>query len=234
MKKLTALFIASIIAALSFGCSNGDENIPDDTTNSIHDTVADTIADESSHDTETAFIPNTNLSRGVIEGDVYTNECLGFSFTKPETWEYSPDNKLARSMNLEPEKMNLHIEQLLEKRDVVYDMVVADPKTRTNISIEFENLSRTFDVDITEDHYIDVLQQKISGVTNMAASFYDSVAEVTFGENTYKRVAYSAVTASGIPMIQAHYIRKIDGYISYITVTIMGGYDLYEIEAMFS
>ena len=35
------------------------------------------------------------LTRGVVEGDVYKNESLGLNFNKPSSWVYSTDEEIA-------------------------------------------------------------------------------------------------------------------------------------------
>ena len=41
------------------------------------------------------------LSRGKIEESVYTNEYLGFKFTKPESWVFSTDEEIAEAVGLD-------------------------------------------------------------------------------------------------------------------------------------
>ena len=79
MKKFLALTLAVVMALLLVSCtfvsSNKDEQ-PDDSKKS------------------------PELSRGIIEGDIYTSEYLDLTFTKPESWVYSTDEEIAAAMNL--------------------------------------------------------------------------------------------------------------------------------------
>ena len=37
---------------------------------------------------------NKDLSRGVVDGNTYTSEYIGFSFVKPDSWVYSTDEEI--------------------------------------------------------------------------------------------------------------------------------------------
>ena len=39
--------------------------------------------------------PSITITRGTVNGDVYTNDVLGFEFTKPSSWTYSTDEEIA-------------------------------------------------------------------------------------------------------------------------------------------
>ena len=73
MKKFISLFLAIVMLAMLVGCNN----VPSGGGDNKGDT------------------PKAELSRGTIDGDVYTNEYLGFKFTKPESWVYSTDEEIA-------------------------------------------------------------------------------------------------------------------------------------------
>ena len=173
------------------------------------------------------------LSRGTIEGDVYTNESLGFEFTKPASWVYATDEEIADSLNVAVDSLlGDNFKEALENNPAVYDMMVVDINTRTNINVVYENLRKSFATNITEEQYVDALKRQLSGVSGMTVSFSDELEKVTLGEGDFTKCVCNT-TLSGINMTQVYYLCKIDGYMVSVIVTITSGYTVADIEAMF-
>lgn len=176
----------------------------------------------------------TEISRGTIDGDTYKNENLSFEFTKPESWVYSTDEEIAEAINIGVENFgNESFKKALENNTSVYDMMVVDSLTRTNINVGYENLSKTFSRNITEEQYIEALEEQLNSVTSMQVTFPDEYDTVKLGQTEFTRVI-CPVTASGVSMTQVYYLHKIDGYMGFVIVTInFDGYTVADIEAMF-
>ena len=172
------------------------------------------------------------LSRGKIDGAVYTSEFLGFSFTRPETWVYSSDEEMAAAMNLGAELANMDIEKALEQSGTLYDMMVVDTVTRSNINITIDNLTKTFASSITGDQYIASVKQSMSNISAMKVEFNDETSTVKLGKYDYTRVVCN-VSANGVNMTQVYYVRKVDKYMCNVIVTLVSGYSIADIEAMF-
>lgn len=173
------------------------------------------------------------LSRGKIDGDVYTNEVLKFEFTKPESWVYSTDEEVAALVNMSAEKiLGKKFKESLENNPSVYDMMVVDSITRSNVSVGYENLSKTLSTNITVKQYIEALKNQLANVSAMTVTFPDTFESANLGETEFTKVVCS-VNASGRSMKQVYYLHKIDKYMSFIIVTIPSGYTVEQIEAMF-
>ena len=212
MKKFLALTLAVVMALLLVSCafvpSNKDEQ-PDDSKKAAE------------------------LSRGTIEGDVYTSEYLGLSFTKPESWVYSTDEEIAAVMNLGAEMLlGENFKNALENNPVIYDMMVVDTITRSNINVGFENLSKTFASNITVEQYVEALKAQLANVSGLTVTFPESLETVKLGETEFTKLDCS-VTAQGVSMKQVYYLKKADKFMCYIIATIPSGYTAAQVEAMF-
>ncbi len=176
---------------------------------------------------------NAQPVRGKIEGDVYKNEFLGFEFTKPASWVYSTDEEIAAAMNLAVDNfLGDKFKEALENNPAIYDMMVVDSHARSNINIVYENLSKTFATNITEEQYVEALKQQTSSVSGMTISFSDNLQKVKLGDTEFTKCICNT-TAYGVNMTQVYYLCKVDGYMASVIVTITSGYTVADIEAMF-
>ena len=177
---------------------------------------------------------SAELTRGVVEGDVYKNESLGLNFNKPSSWVYSTDEEIAAAIGAAADSVfGGELKEALEKNPTIYDMIVVDTLTRTNINVGFENLSKTLSSNITVEQYIDSLKGQLSKVTEMTVTFHDEIEKVKLGETEFTKLVCDTAV-SGMNMTQVYYLRKVDGYMTFVIVTITSGYTVADIEAMFN
>lgn len=226
MKKALSLLLATLLcfaAVLFAGC---DTNVPE--------------ATETTGSTEQTTLPETEsetvkaeASKGTTDGNVYKNEFLGFEFTKPTSWVYSTDEEIAAAMNIAVDQiLGENFKQALENNPVVYDMMVVDSMTGTNISVIYENLEKSFMTNITEEQYIELVKQQLASVSGMTVSFPDQLEKAKLGKTEFTKCVCST-TANGMTFTQIYYLYNVDGYMVSITATIPSGYTVADIEAMF-
>ena len=173
------------------------------------------------------------LSRGTIEDDVYKNEFLGFEFTKPDSWVYSTDEEIADVMNVAVDSlMGEKFKDALEKNPAIYDMMVIDANTGTNINVVYENLKKSYSSNITVDQYVEALKKQTTELEGLSISFSDKLEKVTLGESEFTKCVCTT-TAYGKKLTQVYYLRKVSGYMASVVVTIASGYTAADIEAMF-
>ena len=175
------------------------------------------------------------LSRGTIQGNVYTNEYLGFTFTKPSSWVYATDEEIAETMNIGIEYFaDDDLKKSLDASDSLYDMMAVDKSTGANISFGYENLARTLSTRISIEDYVDALEEQTKNLSGMKITFPDEYDTVTLGEKNYTRVVCS-VTANSVKMQQIYYLIKVDKYMAFAIVTLptSSKYKMADIEAMF-
>ena len=179
-----------------------------------------------------------SIARGTIEGDVYKNDVLGFEFTKPSDWKYYTDEEIAETINISKDLLNKKdLQKALEANPNVFDMMVADTQTGTNLNIGYEKLPSTFPKtdDGVVESYIDVLKEQLASVSSMKVTFPDEYDKAVLGESEFTKVVCKTVS-SGIEMTQVFYLKEIPGHIAFIIVTVPGKYSPYSvshIEKMF-
>ena len=111
-------------------------------------------------------------------------------------------------------------------------MMVVDSITRTNINVGYENLSKTLSTNITVKQYVEALKAQFTNVSGMTVNFPDTLESAKLGNTEFTKVVCTATT-QGVSMNQVYYLRKVDGYMCYVIVTIPSGYTVEQIEAMF-
>ena len=136
-------------------------------------------------------------------------------------------------MNIAVEKLlGENFENALKNNSSLYDMMVVDTVTRTNINVGYENLSKSFSSNITIEQYVESLKKQFEKITEMTVTFSDKIETVKLGETEFTRVVCST-TAHGTTMTQVYYLQKLSGYMGFVIVTITNGYTVADIEAMF-
>lgn len=224
MKKIVTLCLALILGLLLVACTTPPENvIPPE-----NETTPENVTPPENETT-----PNPELSRGTVENGVYQNEFLGVSFNKPELWVYLTEEEIAAQMNLAADKLlNENLKETLENNPSIIDMMVIDPVSRSNLNVTYENLAKALATNITVEQYIEVFKQQMSGMVGMTVTFTGEPETVKLGNVEFTRLLCNTTT-NGVQMKQAVYLRKIDTYMISVSVTVVSGYTIAEIEAMF-
>lgn len=210
MKKIISLLLALILLSMAFvACDSKKDNDDDD--NDLSENLP---------------------TRGEISENVYKNDYLDFEFTKPDSWVYSTDEELAATVNLGAEYLGDKYEEAIKNSPSIYDMMVTDTITRTNILVSYENLKVNNASNITVEQYINAVKSQFAQISSMQVTFPDQYDTVQLGKSKYTRVVCDTIV-SGVKMTQVFYIRKMDGYMAVINVTITNGYTVADIEKMF-
>ena len=218
MKKIVTLCLALILGLLLVACNTPPENV---------------IPPENVTPPENETTPKPELSRGTVENGVYQNEFLGVSFNKPELWVYSTEEEIASLMNLVADNLlNENLKETLENNPSIIDMMAVDPVSRSNLNITYENLAKTLATNITVEQYIEAFKQQMSGMVGMTVTFTGEPETVKLGNVEFTRLLCDTTT-NGVQMKQAIYLRKVDSYMISVSATIVSGYTVAEIEAMF-
>ena len=176
--------------------------------------------------------PQITITRGTINGNVYTNESTGITLTIPDSMIFATDNEIAELQNLSKDIIT-NGENIFEaaKLTSFIDVMANDPYTGNNLNITYEDLSKSFSSNITTQQYTDLLKQQLSA-TGLSYTFGE-VSEITLGGETYTKLL-AQTEYMGIPMTQGLYVRKLGNYMIAIAITVVGGNDLSPYEAMFS
>lgn len=178
--------------------------------------------------------PSKTLTRGTIEGTVYTNEFLGFTFTRPSSWVYSTDDEIAAALNIGLEALGQEkFKESLENSDSLYDMMVKDILTGNNVSVGYENLKASLSSNITEEQYLEAVKTQLAAIPNMQYTFSDTGETIKLGDTTFYKMVCTA-EYSGFTMTQVYYLHKVDNYMGFIIATFVTDFSIADFEACFN
>jgi hypothetical protein len=176
---------------------------------------------------------SAGMTRGTIEGNVYTNESAGLTFTAPEKWTYYTDQEIAKILGTGADIIGESRAELSNetfKKINIYDMMAVEHATGTSVAIMYQSLAAADDgIYLYEVTYFDLLKAKINQVTlNCEFSNY---TDIKIGSNTFLAMTI-IYTDSGAT--QYYYIRRTGNYMICIVVTIPQGVDIDSVMENFS
>lgn len=184
------------------------EEASESTTTAADEEEAATKADAEEKGTEAA--EGNGLTRGTVEGNVYTSEFAGIKFTAPEGWTFAKDDYILSMMNISLDTLgdDLAVNKALLEQAVIYDALCMDQKTGANIIFEYENLAKEVpDPDkYTMDDIIASFDKQLAAIT---AIKYEKIKadKVTIAGQEYEKLVYHA-DYNAISMDQVFYIRR--------------------------
>ncbi len=222
MKKILAIFMALVVFSsfAFFAIGSSDDSSPSTQNDSVTPDNDDTTA-----------APVKKVSRGTISGNVYTNDFIGFSFTKPSNWTFATDEEMKETLNAGAEYTDYSdFEMALSKQATIYDMQSQDT-LGNSVMILYENTMLSGGVKMTEDEYLDVVKTSLQSVDGITYEYIGS-NNVTLGDATFKRASFKA-SAYGATISQYYYVKSIDKYVVSVIVTTTTE-DIAKIETMFS
>lgn len=224
MKRFFALLLTlTLCIGLFVGCKGAEQpadvKVPaaaGDKSNKAEDSKEETPKEEKKE-------KDTVPVRGVWNDDVYTNDFTGATFELPEGWLVASDEELAEligaSTDLLAESGLKFNEKMLEQQSI-YDWMVQNPKTGTNVIGMFENLGLVIGgKNITEEEYFDSMKDLLVQA---------NIADYTFGEITTETVSgaeYNVLEAAApdAGLTQYYYINKQGSYMTAFIITIADG-----------
>ncbi len=224
MKKILALLMCFALVFSLAACSN------DNGGNADANETPDASVVDSTNDAKDEPVAKTP-SRGTVEGDVYTNDFIGITFTKGADWTFLTDEEIAERTNTSLDVFDYNsVQEALAKTATMHDMFVVD-QNGNNVNIIFENTMLTAMKKLTIDEYVTALQAQFD---NLEGYEYEILSreEVTLGDASFTKLT-SILTIGEQAVNQACYIKIADQYVTTITVTPTTE-TIDSIEAMFS
>ncbi len=185
MKKIIALFMTALMVvslAACAGSENTAETQPVTTTVAEETTTAAPETETTLGETE-APVEVVELKRGTINGQVYTNELLGITYTAPDDMVYCPDQELADIFCLPHDVYErTEITKIVNVYDYAYDMKSVTVGGGNYVTVDYALNSKGTTpqeyIDSSEEIYID-LDYTIVGRD-----------EKTLGNFTYKTLEF--------------------------------------------
>ena len=224
IKTLTAVLLALMFVLFAMGSGEKSPETPA----VDNDVVVNDVIDEP---TEAPAPVKKEVSRGTIAGDVYTNDFIGITFTKPADWTYATDEEIAQSINIGQDMIDLNaFKEALNQTASIYDMCAVDTYGN-RVMVCYENTMLTAFREITVDEYIEGFKSHLQS-TDASYEFLP-LEDAKLGDTTFKKLN-SKVTINGVEITQASYITVIDQYAVSVVLTtaVEGGIE--SMEAMFS
>lgn len=181
-----------------------------------------------------AMFGNTNLMRGTITDNTYTNTSLGITLTLPDGWRFYSTSEIASVMNITKEI--LEDPDILDSTDIstFMDFMAVDAKETNNINMSIENLATTGNQNLSAEELLAMLQEQVQQQLPSAQYTFSQSTTVTLGNGQFLKTE-AQCTYSGIRMSQYIYIRKLGNHAVAITATLIDdSLTSADIEAMFS
>lgn len=181
-----------------------------------------------SPDNNTVTVPSGKISRGKINGNTYTNNFLGLTFTKPSNWIYSNDSDLATMSGLQLSDMSKDVGALMQTNQAFFDMMCKSAAGDSNIIIGYESLTVTNAEDITVEEYFNNMKS-LSDSAGIGYK-YGEVKKDTLGGETFYSMSASAKVV--VDVYQKTYIAKKGNVIAMVVITSQSEAGVNELAAM--
>lgn len=236
MKKLMALLMSAALMLSLAACAGDNETDTDaDTTAAVVNEETDASENNSDTEAETEEKEDNSskkITRGTIDGDVYTNDFMNFTFTKPADWRYLSDEEIAQTINAGSEVLDLNsLEEALSSTASIYDMCAVNATGTENVMLCYENTMLTAFRQLTADEYIDAVRQQLDALTEIDYTLSET-EDATLSNIDFRRFDATA-NVNGVELSQSYYVRAEGKYIASVIVTTVET-PIETIEAMFN
>lgn len=150
---------------------------------------------------------------GTVNGNVYESKFSGLKLTAPEGWEYSTDEELLEMMELAGDEFTDDAEKKaaeLSKQKTIYDAMLMDTESGTNVIIMYENMSASIGGSLySPKEYSDLLKNGASEEEG-----YREIAdeETEFCGEKYHSLIWRSVNENDVEIEQCTLVRKVDNY----------------------
>ena len=209
MKKILCVLLAAVMMLSFTGCS------------SIASLISSVL--ENSAASEEKEEPAAELDVGSVNGNVYTNDSLGLTFTAPEGWIYASDEEIAELMG---ESLDIVTDdetaQEIAAQATVYGMMAQSADELNNVQVVFENMALTGGK-MTSAGYIKILSAQIESLYgNMGGTCTVGDAKtMKIGDKEYDCVDI-LVDIGGVVLEQSYACHRDGDYMVSIIITAYG------------
>ena len=236
--KLTMAFILALCTLTGCGTSSDSDKksdskskaetttVAEDTTEektdgSEEETTAETT--EAAKDSTPAAAEGTDFKRGVVDGNVYTNEFAGFKFTAPDGWKFADDEVILQMMNLGAEtaySSNSDAIKKIVEQATITDALCMNSASTQNITITYENLSKNvaLSTDTTVDDYYSILERQLAAVPTIKYTKEAGPETIQMAGKDFLKAVYKA-EMNNLELEQAYYLRREGDFILLISCT---------------
>ena len=198
----------------------------------IGDILDNVLGGESSGSDNPGPSAASSVTRGEVNGDTYTSDSCGLSFTVKGNWRILSEAELAANVNAGMELLDPDdFQRALATQAAVYDVMAMDSVTRSSLLIGYENLSLTGSVGISPSDYMNSAI-RIMNQSGMSVELTGH-KNITVCGVRFDRFECS-VRYSGTSMFQYYYVRHFGNYMNIMVIGVNGQDNISQIEAMFN
>ncbi len=237
--KIIALLLALVMMLTLFaGCTDSDSNDPTSATDENSEYISEdtNTPDEEPETKEPENETPTNnsskpLSRGTINGNVYTNEFADITFTKHKDWTYKSNEEIAELIGYSSDLLDYDLEEIVAKSGTYIDMMVTFPTGSPNLQVTVEDLNFQSISYLTPEKYLELSRQQMLAM-NPTYTFGDIYEKELCG-HTYTVMDLEGVYGT-TKTLQRLYLRKQGNYMISITMSATTENSFETMENMFS
>ena len=154
------------------------------------------------------------ITRGVIDGTVYTSETIGISFEAPEDWKYYSDEEIAQVQSLSGEAFDI---ENIDSEELLYDMMCVNASTGESINIVYENLNLLYGSILDEESYLELAK------TNMEKALGEIATSMEISTIEIDGNAFPCIKMVGdygvVTMEQVVAVEKVGTHMALITIS---------------
>lgn len=214
MKRFIAIIMAAMLILSFSGCSIV-KDFKEGFAEGLEDGLKSTVQQSGN-----------GYTHGEIDGNVYTSEMSGLTFTAPDGWSFYSDEELMELMDESIESgSESSFESAATKMITVNEMMAIDDNSGSNVIIIYENLLLTGNSGISEEEYFELAK------TNGAFDGTDIFGDLEPATLSGKDCKYVEVSNEGIT--QYYYMMALEDYMCIVVATNAGDTTRSEMESMF-
>ncbi len=164
MKKFLSVLLAVLMLLSLVAC--GEDSKP---ASSVNNTPATSTPESKTESSEVSSETSSNdiaeehklFERGVVDGNVYTNEFAGVRFTAPEAMTFYTDEEIAAVYGASEEMFNITLDT-----SIIYDMYAMNPETGATVNVNYENMGLLYGALLTAESYLAASKSNLEAVFN--------------------------------------------------------------------
>lgn len=220
-KRVIACMLALTMVFLVTACGNDNKKDTKETskTEQQKDKDEKDLESEDVDEAEDTEEDTVTAERGTFDGNVYTNESMGFQATFPEGCTMYSDEEIQEVVGngsdiMEEAYDSDTIENSLS--GTIYDVIAVTADQTTNIQIVMEDTEVTAGRELTADEYAQAM------TTNLKTAYKSAgidVGEPEVTDATLGGMDFKVVSLSAGQMTQEYYAHKVGNYMLVFTMT---------------
>lgn len=219
MKKLSILAATVLLAMSITACGKSDDKQNNNPSTTQDTNVVTMDESQTEAETEEETLAPMDYTAGTWDGDVYTNESIGVTFTLPNGWTAGTALELAQVQNAGSEITGTSEEELAALMEqATYDLYIYNTETSSQIMMMGEDFSAYNG--ITAEDYLDSVGSQLTNLDPSTGMEYEvsEYYDLQIGDSTFTAMD-ARLTYNGITTTQTYATYEINGKIVSMILT---------------